>query len=131
MSGAQRENAVRVMLNRSAVVVKPKQPLDRLPSADPTSGGFTLDEVERELTIYLIQECDTKDDVHEGLEELCEDIFVLGGGKKLGHVGGISGIRHVVEQWKLPPTAVTAKTAVSQGAVWSDDVLADLALVAR
>ena len=76
MSGAQRENAVRVMLNRSAVVVKPKQPLDRLPSADPTSGGFTLDEVERELTIYLIQECDTKDDVHEGLEELCEDIFV-------------------------------------------------------
>ena len=39
-------------------------------------GGITLDEVGREPTIYLIPECDTKDDVHEVLEELCEEIFV-------------------------------------------------------
>ena len=60
------------MLNRSAV-----QPfLNWLHRADPTSGGITLDEVGREPTIYLIPECDTKDDVHEVLEELCEEIFV-------------------------------------------------------
>ena len=49
MSGAPPENEVRVMLNRSAVV---------------------------EPTIYLIPECDTKDEVREVLEELCEEIFV-------------------------------------------------------
>jgi hypothetical protein len=27
-----------------------------------------------------------------------------GGGKKLGQFGGISGTRHVVEQWKPPAT---------------------------
>jgi len=77
MSGAPPENAVRVMINPSAVVVKPKQPfLDWLHRADPTSGGITLEEVGREPTIYLIPECDTKDEVHEVLEELCEEIFV-------------------------------------------------------
>jgi hypothetical protein len=42
------------MLNRSAVVVKPKQPfLDWLRTADPTSGGITLGELEQDPTIYL------------------------------------------------------------------------------
>ena len=77
MSGVPPENEVRVMLNRSAVVVKPKQPfLDWLHSADPTSGGITRDEVGLEPTIYLIPECDRKDDLREVLEELCEEIFV-------------------------------------------------------
>ena len=62
------------MLNRSAVVVKRKQAfLDWLHSADPTSGGITLHEVGLEPTINLIPECDTKDDVREVLEELCDD----------------------------------------------------------
>ena len=62
MSGEPPENEVGVMLNRSAVVVKPKQPfLDWLHRADPTSGEITLDEVGQEPTIYLIPECDTKD----------------------------------------------------------------------
>jgi hypothetical protein len=39
MSGVPPENEVRVMLNRSAVVVKPKQTfLDWVHSVDPTSG---------------------------------------------------------------------------------------------
>ena len=58
-------------------MVKPKQPfLDWLHSTDPTSGEIRLDEVGLEPTIYLIPECDTKDDVREVLEELCEEIFV-------------------------------------------------------
>ena len=43
---------------------------------DATSGGITLDEVWAGAAIYLIPECDTKDDVREVLEELCEEIFV-------------------------------------------------------
>ena len=64
------------MLNRSAVVVKPRQPfLDWLHMADPTSRRLTLGELAREPTIYLIPECDTEDDVREILQELCEEIF--------------------------------------------------------
>jgi hypothetical protein len=65
------------MLNRSAIVVKPRQPfLDWLHSADPTSHRLTLRDSTREPTIYLIPECDTEEDVREVLEELCEEIFV-------------------------------------------------------
>jgi len=65
------------MLNRSAVVVKPKQPfLDWLRTADPTSGGITLGELEQDPTIYLIPECDTEGDVRKALRKLCGEIFV-------------------------------------------------------
>ena len=65
------------MLNRSAVVVKPRQPfLDWLHTADPTSHRLSLRELGREPTIYLIPECDTEDEVHAALMELCEEIFV-------------------------------------------------------
>ena len=65
------------MLNRSAIVVKPKQPfLDWLHTADPTSHRLTLRDLSLEPTIYLIPECDTGEDVREVLEELCEEIFV-------------------------------------------------------
>jgi len=51
------------MLNRSAIVVKPRQPfLDWLHSADPTSHRLTLRDLTREPTIYLIPECDTEED---------------------------------------------------------------------
>ena len=65
------------MLNRSAIVVKPRQPfLDWLHTADPTSHRLTLGDLTREPTIYLIPECDTEEDLREVLEELCEEIFV-------------------------------------------------------
>ena len=63
-------------LNRSAVVVKPKEPfLDWLHTADPTSHELTLQELVREQTIYLIPECDTGAEVDQALRELCEEIF--------------------------------------------------------
>ena len=63
-------------LNRSAIVVKPKQPfLDWLHEADPTSLELTLSNLIRGPTIYLIPECDTDEDVAEVLGELCEEIF--------------------------------------------------------
>ena len=65
-----------VLLNRSALVVKPKQPfLDWLHEVDPTSHRLTLQDLVREPTIYLIPECDTSEDVADVLRELCEDIF--------------------------------------------------------
>jgi hypothetical protein len=63
-------------LNRSAIVVKPKQPfLDWLHAADPTSAELTLFNLTQEPTIYLIPECDTDEDVDEALGDLCEKIF--------------------------------------------------------
>ena len=45
-------------------------------SADPTSDRRTLPELAREPTLYLIPECDTEENVHEVLRELCDEIFV-------------------------------------------------------
>jgi hypothetical protein len=64
------------LLNRSALVVKPKQPfLDWLHAADSTSLHLTLPISFAEPTIYLTPECDTDGDVQEVLRELCEEIF--------------------------------------------------------
>ncbi len=64
------------MLNRSALVVKPKQRfVDWLHAVDPTSHGITIADVCREPHIYLIEECDTAEDVADVLQELCEEIF--------------------------------------------------------
>jgi len=66
-----------VTLNRSAIVVTPKQPfLDWLHTADPTSLELTLRELVQEPTVYLVPECDTNEDVAQVLRELCEKIFV-------------------------------------------------------
>jgi hypothetical protein len=66
-----------VTLNRSAIVVKPRQPfLDWLHAADPTSHKLTLRELVQEPTVYLIPECDTDEGVGEALLELCEEIFI-------------------------------------------------------
>ena len=63
-------------VNRSAIVVKPKQPfLDWLHAADPTSHEITLFDVCREPTIYLIPECDTDEELADVLRESCEEIF--------------------------------------------------------
>ena len=63
-------------LNRSAVVVKPKQAfLDWLRAADPTSHDLTLRDLAEEPTIYLIPECDTEAEIDQVLRTLCEEIF--------------------------------------------------------
>ena len=63
-------------LNRSAIVVKPKQPfLEWLHAADPTSRKLSLPDLVREPTIYLIPECDTDEEVADILHKLCEEIF--------------------------------------------------------
>jgi hypothetical protein len=63
-------------LNRSAVVVKPKQPLlDWLHAADPTSQDLSLRDLVREPTIYLFPECDTQAELDDALRERCEEIF--------------------------------------------------------
>jgi hypothetical protein len=63
-------------LNRSAIIVKPKQPfLDWLHATDPTSRQLTLPDLAREPTIYLLPACDTEAAVHDVLAELCEEIF--------------------------------------------------------
>jgi len=65
------------MLNRSAIVVKPRQPfLEWLHTADPTSHRLTLRELSREPTVYLIPECDTEEDVRAVLRDLSEEIFI-------------------------------------------------------
>jgi hypothetical protein len=54
------------ILNRSAIVVRPKQSfLDRLHSSDPTSHHLTLPNLLREPTIYLLPECDTDSEVNQ------------------------------------------------------------------
>lgn len=58
------------LLNRSALSVRPTQPfVDWINALEPTMGDddLTLDDVERESTIYLIPEMDTP----EALETLC------------------------------------------------------------
>jgi len=72
-----RAEDIRLPLNRSAIVVKPKQPfLDWLHGADSTSSDLTLGELALEPAIYLIPECDTPEEVADVLLELCEEIFV-------------------------------------------------------
>lgn len=64
------------MLNRSAIVVTPKQPfLAWLNGADPTSHSLTLKELSHEPAIYLIPECDTPADLDEVLRQVCEEVF--------------------------------------------------------
>jgi hypothetical protein len=65
-----------VTVNRSALVVKPRQPLlDWLNAVDPTNVNLTLREVIEDPTIYLIPECDTDDELRRILRRVCEYIF--------------------------------------------------------
>ena len=63
-------------LNRTAIVVKPGQPfLDWLHRADPTSGGLSLEDLQREQTVYLLPECENEEEVRECLKEMCGQIL--------------------------------------------------------
>jgi hypothetical protein len=64
-------------LNRSAIVVTPRQPfLDWLRAVDPTSHAITLQDLGRDPAVYLLPECETDEHVSDVLRELCEDVFV-------------------------------------------------------
>jgi hypothetical protein len=62
-------------LNRSAIAVRPKLPfLDWLHAVHPTSAALTLANLTRELTIYLVDECDP-DDERACLQAVCSTTF--------------------------------------------------------
>jgi hypothetical protein len=64
------------MVNRSALIIKPAQPfLDWLHQVDPTSTRLTLEDLQREPTIYLVPDCDSQDQGIEYLGESVRDIF--------------------------------------------------------
>ena len=63
-------------INRSALIVKPTQVfLDWLHEVDPTSTDLTLEDLQREPTIYLVPECDSQDQAIEYLRESVGEIF--------------------------------------------------------
>ena len=63
-------------INRSALIVKPTQLfLDWLHEVDPTSTHLTLEDLQREPTIYLVPECDSQDQAIEYLGESVGEIF--------------------------------------------------------
>jgi hypothetical protein len=64
------------IINRSAILVKPAQPfLDWLHQVDPTSAHLKLDDLRLEPTIYLLPECEGKEEAIECLREVCTEIF--------------------------------------------------------
>ena len=64
------------IINRSAILVKPAQPfLDWLYQVDPTSAHLKLDDLRLETTIYLLPECEGKEEEIECLREVCTEIF--------------------------------------------------------
>jgi|SRR5579862_2868907 len=63
-------------VNRSAVVVVPKQPLlDWLRSIDPTNSEMKLADVRKDATVYLLPEAASEMSLLEVLETYCDRIF--------------------------------------------------------
>jgi hypothetical protein len=63
-------------LNRTAIMVIPKQPLlDWLRSVDPTGDDLTLDDLRREPTIYLLAEAESDPETLRRLALVCDQIF--------------------------------------------------------
>jgi hypothetical protein len=62
--------------NRTAIVVKPDQPfLDWLHRADPTSNELSLEDLQREPTVYLLPECESEEEARKYLGQVCGQIF--------------------------------------------------------
>ena len=75
-SGMNLREAPMRELNRSAIVVTPKQPfLDWLHSADPSSSDLTLYDLGQEPTIYLVRESESDEDFADCLRETFPVIF--------------------------------------------------------
>jgi hypothetical protein len=65
-----------ILLNRSAIVVIPKQPfLDWLRGIDAANTELNLDDLAAEPTIYLLPTCDSEEAMTEYLSEVYADIF--------------------------------------------------------
>lgn len=65
-----------LVLNRSAVVVRAKQPfLDWLWSVDPSSRHHMLNDVNDQPSIYLLPECESEEESAKALRKFCKDIF--------------------------------------------------------
>jgi hypothetical protein len=63
-------------VNRTAIVVIPKQPLlDWLNREDTDSGDLTLANIQNEPTVYLIKQCDGEREVRDELAKVCGRIF--------------------------------------------------------
>jgi hypothetical protein len=63
-------------INRSAIVVRPRQPfLDWLRWADPTAHDLSLEDLCEEPSVYLIPESQSEEDLREHLTKLCGRIF--------------------------------------------------------
>ena len=64
------------VLNRSVLVVLPKQPfLDWLRAADPTSERLTLEDLRRDASVYLLPARDLEADLEKQLKRFCKAIF--------------------------------------------------------
>ncbi len=66
-------------IDRAVVIVRPNQPFAEWVNSLPESAGefFTLDEIRRDATAYLLPEGDTPSDFYTTLRELAEDIFTI------------------------------------------------------
>ena len=59
-----------VLVNRNAVVVKPKQPfIDWLNSVEPEGGCALKDEDFKDSSIYLIPECDSPEEIYDIIKQ--------------------------------------------------------------
>lgn len=68
------------LLNRSALSVRPTQEfVDWINGLEPTMGDddLTLDDVDRESTVYLIPEMDTPEALHAYIRERYVEIFEI------------------------------------------------------
>ena len=64
------------VVNRSVLVVRPKQPfLDWLHSADPTSETLTLADLCRDPAVYLLPARDLEEQLERDLTRFCRAIF--------------------------------------------------------
>jgi hypothetical protein len=65
-----------VTINRCAIVVQPAQPfLDWLHRVDPSSAHLGLRDLRLEPTIYLLPECENREEAIGYLSEVCSEIF--------------------------------------------------------
>lgn len=72
----EEEMADLLELNRSAIIVTPKQPfLDWLHSVDPTSRELKLSDLAKEPFIYLVQECENEREFEKCLRKMFPAIF--------------------------------------------------------
>ena len=63
-------------LNRSAVIVTPKQPfLDWLHSIDPSSRDLKMTDLRSDLSVYLFPECKDDHELRRHLKVASEEIF--------------------------------------------------------